>query len=498
MQDRLQFEYQPMQEYIEQLISTDSKEKEAKSNGLRYVSHRYQFEKAIEYFEKKFIEDGTISDENILNKRQFEVDVQLKKIFPDHTDVYHIPHGQSDQDIARHFINEIGTDDPFYIVDVSHYPKQYMKWKCYFPDIQVFYAMKTNDNDFLIKIIERLGGGFDCASINELKTVLSLCPDIDCSKRIIYAHPCKPISHIKYFQEKNVQLTVVDNEDELIKLEKHWPNVQILIRLKTKDSKSLISFSDKFGANEHIATRLFQLAKKLNLNIVGCAFHVGTGCYDDNAFQHALQFAQQIFQIAKKYQFHLTILDIGGGFPGFDEDHRPSFSQLANTIQQSLDEFFPQRENIQIIAEPGRYFAAASMDLVASIIACRSNNKDYLNFSSKEEKENVDKDLIDNIYYINESTYGSLSNILYENTTYSITCLRKEHSQLVEHDETKYKSIVYGPTCDSLDIVSLGVDLPLLNIGDHLLFYHVGAYSSSLSMKFNGFQTTKYFYIWKD
>ncbi|CAF4422796.1 unnamed protein product, partial [Adineta steineri] len=114
------------------------------------------------------------------------------------------------------------------------------------------------------------------------------------------------------------------------------------------------------------------------------------------------------------------------------------------------------------------------------------------------EKENVDKDLIDNIYYINESTYGSLSNILYENTTYSITCLRKEQSQLVEHDETKYKSIVYGPTCDSLDIVSLGVDLPLLNIGDHLLFYHVGAYSSSLSMKFNGFQTTKYFYIWKD
>ncbi|CAF4114509.1 unnamed protein product, partial [Adineta steineri] len=100
MQDRLQFEYQPMQEYIEQLISTDSKEKEAKLNGLRYVSHRYQFEKAIEYFEKKFIENGTISDENILNKRQFQIDVQLKKIFPDHTDVYHVPHGQSDQDIA--------------------------------------------------------------------------------------------------------------------------------------------------------------------------------------------------------------------------------------------------------------------------------------------------------------------------------------------------------------------------------------------------------------
>ena len=77
------------------------------------------------------------------------------------------------------------SDDPFYIADVSHCAKQYLKWMKYLPRVKPFYAVKSNDNDFLIKIIEKMGGGFDCASVNELDAVLSVCPNIDCSKRII-------------------------------------------------------------------------------------------------------------------------------------------------------------------------------------------------------------------------------------------------------------------------------------------------------------------------
>ena len=203
-----------------------------------------------------------------------------------------------------------------------------------------------------------MGGGFDCASSSELDAVLSVCPNIDCSKRIIYAHPCKPISHIQHFQDQGVELTVADNESEMIKIKNFWPKAKILIRLKTNDSKSLIPLSSKFGANQRMSIRLIELAKELNLEVIGCSFHVGTGCYDVNTFKHSLQFAKQIFHIANQAEYGLSmkILDIGGGFPGIEEDGKPSFSQMAKVINESIKELFPNNEGKSLIFPTKFYF----------------------------------------------------------------------------------------------------------------------------------------------
>ncbi len=68
---------------------------------------------------------------------------------------------------------------------------------------------------------------FDCASEEELNLVLKTCPEIDCAKRIIYAHPSKPVSHIRSFRSAGVQLTVVDHNDELYKIKKYWPDAKV-------------------------------------------------------------------------------------------------------------------------------------------------------------------------------------------------------------------------------------------------------------------------------
>jgi ornithine decarboxylase len=76
--------------------------------------------------------------------------------------------------------------------------------------------------------------------------------------------------------------------------------------------------------------------------------------------------------------------------------------------------------------------------------------------------------------------------------------LRQVYRELLPDEEKEYTSAVFGPTCDSTDILSASVNLPRLEIGDYLWFHNVGAYSNSTSTNFNGFKTTKYFYIWKD
>lgn len=150
------------------------------------------------------------------------------------------------------------------------------------------------------------------------------------------------------------------------------------------------------------------------------------------------------------------------------------------------------------MAEPGRYFAAGSMDLVTTIIGFRANNKDYIDSSPVEQNSCLDMNSVDHVYYTNDGLFGSFSNILYEGATFGVSILRKRNIESTEQEERKYRSTVFGPTCASSDCLSASVDLPLLTIDDSLLIYHVGAYSSSCSMKFNGFQTTKYFYIYRD
>ena len=62
-------------------------------------------------------------------------------------------------------------------------------------------------------------------------------------------------------------------------------------------------------------------------------------------------------------------------------------------------------------------------------------------------------------------------------------------------DETLYPSTVFGPTCDSMDVLSRGVLMPKMNIGDWMYFQNMGAYTSAAASTFNGFPTTEKFYV---
>ena len=117
---------------------------------------------------------------------------------------------------------------PFYIVNLSHFARQYLRWKYYLSRVRPFYAIKSNPSDFIIRVLNEMGMGFDCASVEELDLVLTHCgAAFDCASKIIYAHPCKPVSHIRRFRHVGVEMTVVDNKDELRKLKAHWPEAKV-------------------------------------------------------------------------------------------------------------------------------------------------------------------------------------------------------------------------------------------------------------------------------
>ena len=79
--------------------------------------------------------------------------------------------------------------------------------------------------------------------------------------------------------------------------------------------------------------------------------------------------AHKVFTHGKSIGLDLTILDIGGGFPGHRGGER-HFSELASTIRSALAKWFVG-EGLRVIAEPGRFFAESTHTLAVCVISKR-------------------------------------------------------------------------------------------------------------------------------
>jgi Pyridoxal-dependent decarboxylase, C-terminal sheet domain len=58
-----------------------------------------------------------------------------------------------------------------------------------------------------------------------------------------------------------------------------------------------------------------------------------------------------------------------------------------------------------------------------------------------------------------------------------------------------YSSTIFGPTCDSIDVICRSVLLPKLTVGDWLYFTNMGAYTMAAASSFNGFTPSEKFYV---
>jgi len=258
----------------------------------------------------------------------------------------------------------------------------------------------------------------------------------------------------------------------------------VVIRIAVDDSNSKCQFSSKFGASFNECEKIFELAKKLKVNIVGISFHVGSGCFSVDSFLSAIKRARETFDLAKKYDFNLNLLDIGGGFPG-STSSKPSFLDMAKEINPFIDELF--EKDVTVIAEPGRYFVNSCHTLVCNI------------FGKKEVYSKKQLELNEIVqcyhYYCNDGIYGSFSALFFDNIEIQIKPFSTKKN--INEVEEKFKSKIFGPTCDALDVICSNTFLPKLEIGEWFYVTEFGAYTRSSSTNFNGFSVDKSHYYYQ-
>lgn len=378
---------------------------------------------------------------------------------------------------AEHFLRcpgDLVPDVPVVLLDTSILEQQAALWFRLLPRVEPFYAVKCNPHPAVLQTLWRIWketgiGGFDCASPPEIDRVISL-GGVDPAQNIIFANPCKQVTAVEHAKKKDVRRLVFDNAAELEKLAVTFPDAELVLRVQTDDSKAQCPLSNKFGAAPADCGQLLRRARELRLEVVGVSFHVGSGCSEKGAFRSALYRARAAFDEALAQGYSPFLLDIGGGFPGWDEPGQATFADHAADICEHLEKLFPS-PNIQVIAEPGRFFVATAQALLTTVV-CMAEHKSG------------------NRYYLNDGLYGSFNCLLYDHASAPRPSILRNGLELsceALANQSQDQCTIFGPTCDGFDVVTDNMEMPNLCVGDRLLFPDMGAYTSAAASSFNGF-----------
>lgn len=322
---------------------------------------------------------------------------------------------------------------------------------------RVLFAVKANPHPEMVKGLYAAGiRHFDTASLREIALVSELCPGATC----YYMAVARQAGAARAaYEQYGVRHFVADHISEVQRLlEFASPDTTIHIRMKAFDPSSVYELSSKFGAEETDATALLRHVAKAGCR-VGLTFNVGSLCTHSSAYAKAIHRAARVVRDA---DVQIVSLDVGGGFPtpypGVETQDIGAFFAAIDTAFSEAD--FPA--GCVLMCEPGRALVAEGQSLITQVILVK-----------------------DDMVFLNDGIYGALGEIKISSglVSYPVKVIRDGPAPTGAARPWQ----ISGPTCDTLDILPINVDLPGdIRAGDWVVFSLTGAYSNAMAMRFNG------------
>jgi ornithine decarboxylase len=323
---------------------------------------------------------------------------------------------------------------------------------------QAFYAVKANPAPHVLDALWDAGiRNFDAASEKEIALIHGRFP----SARIAYLHPVKPRNAIRRaYQDYGVRVFVTDTVAELNKILDATGNAKdltILVRIAVSCEGSALPLAGKFGAGPEEAAEILRIARR-HADELGVSFHVGSQAMKPSAWAQAMADASRIIIDAG---VTVDIVDVGGGFPAiYANNPPPAMEAYVEMVMRAFENMFVL-ENADLWCEPGRALVAEAESLLVRVDLAKGNT-----------------------LYINDGSYGALYDAAHERWDFPIRAIAgdsRKMGRMVEYT-------VYGPTCDSTDVLAEKIWLPAgMNEGDYIEFGNIGAYGRAMATRFNGF-----------
>jgi ornithine decarboxylase len=377
----------------------------------------------------------------------------------------------------REFLRHRREDGPCMVLDLDVVRDNYEKFARALPNTRVFYAVKANPAPEVLRMLALLGSCFDAASVVEIEMVLVAGATAD---RISFGNTIKKERDIARALELGVRLFAVDCEAEVEKISRaakavKAEDVKVFCRILSDCAGAEWPLSRKFGCVPEMAVEVLEHAHRLKLEAYGVSFHVGSQQRNTGAWDVALASASAVFRECAERGIHLSMVNLGGGFPTKYLKSVPAVKAYGEAIFRALSKHFGNRIPETII-EPGRGMVGNAGVIESEVV--------LISKKSRDEGET-------RWVYLDIGKFGGLAETMDESIRYPIRTERDE--------DKRVPCVLAGPTCDSADVLyeKEPYMLPFsLEIGDKVLIEGAGAYTTTYSaVAFNGFPPLKSYVI---
>src|SRR5665213_3875475 len=202
-----------------------------------------------------------------------------------------------------HLAKEHGS--PLYIYSAAHIRHRFSLFNEAFSDQRhkVCFAVKANSSLAILRMLAKLGAGFDIVSGGELERVRLA--DESALKDVVFSGCGKQVWEIDAALEANILLFNVESEEELSLLEQRARNlgrrVRFALRVNPNVSASTHSYistglrEHKFGVDIEKARDIYRAAGLSEwLDPAGVSVHIGSQILDVHAFSDAIRLVARL------------------------------------------------------------------------------------------------------------------------------------------------------------------------------------------------------------
>lgn len=353
---------------------------------------------------------------------------------------------------------------PLLVLDCQALRQNYRALQAELPSVRLYYAIKSLPHPDALAALAAEGAAFDVATTGELDMMRSVglsghatigANPVD----TIHTHPIKREQDIRDALDFGCKVFVVDNIDELAKFEPFADRVELLLRVSFRGKGVVSDLSRKFGCELSAVPWLLTEAARIGVPVIGLSFHVGSQSPTPEAHVDAIEACRALFEDnAIAGTSSLSVLDIGGGFPA-DYGHGQGNGDWPPNFYAPIREALCRLPaHMRVIAEPGRVLSASVMTSVNTVIGRAQRGQAMW-------------------YYLDDGVYGAYSGQIYDHARYPLTVFSDKGDRL--------RSVISGPTCDSIDVIAEDVLLPEMEIGDLVVGRQMGAYTLASASEFN-------------
>jgi diaminopimelate decarboxylase len=332
----------------------------------------------------------------------------------------------------------------------------------------VCYAVKANSNLSILRLLGRLGCGFDVVSGGELERVQRV--DKRLTNKVVFSGVGKSRSDILDALRAGILLFNVESESEFHTLADCAAAIgrhaSIALRVNpdvSADTHPYISTglrAHKFGIPIGEARGLYaQAGQSKYLRVAGVSVHIGSQITDVRPFAEAMTRVAALVRQLRRDGHRIEYVDAGGGLGISYEAASPA--NLAQPLSQYAAALLTPLRGLKVhlLLEPGRSIVGPAGALLTQVLYKKTNGaKTFLV---------VDAAMND---LIRPSLYQAHHEIVFLNAQPAAP------QQTVD---------VVGPICETGDFFARDRSLPKAKEGDLLAILDVGAYGMSLASNYN-------------